>query len=213
MSNVFLFVDKQGYYVVVAQVRAIVLLVHPMSTVRGPYPLHSTLLDNLPKARWLLADQSYAADWFRDALEEKGIKLCILGRESPRTPIKYDKRRYKRRNHIEIMFSRLKDWRHVATRYDRCPTVFFSAIRLAATDLAMRPESKKTTSRKRNSLISSLRREFKRLFQKLSVGDPTRVFLDPMLTACMAASLHYSNIPGAHTQTSGALSLSRELLK
>ncbi|MFP3386002.1 transposase, partial [Tritonibacter sp. SIMBA_163] len=40
--------------------------------------------------------------------------------------------RYKRRNRIEIMFGRLKDWRHVATRYDRCPKVFLSAIALAA---------------------------------------------------------------------------------
>jgi hypothetical protein len=41
-------------------------------------------------------------------------------------------RRYKRRNRIEIMFGRLKDWRRVATRYDRCPKVFLSAIALAA---------------------------------------------------------------------------------
>ena len=40
---------------------------------------------------------------------------------------------YRRRSRIEIMFGRLKDWRRVATRYDRCPTVFFSAIALAAT--------------------------------------------------------------------------------
>ncbi|MBN8190294.1 IS5/IS1182 family transposase, partial [Salipiger thiooxidans] len=33
----------------------------------------------------------------------------------------------------EIMFGRLKDWRRVATRYDRCPKTFFSAIALAAT--------------------------------------------------------------------------------
>ncbi len=38
----------------------------------------------------------------------------------------------KRRNRIEIMFGRLKDWRRVATRYDRCPKVFLSAIALAA---------------------------------------------------------------------------------
>ncbi|MDD9745172.1 transposase, partial [Marinovum sp. PR37] len=49
-----------------------------------------------------------------------------------KTPVKYDKRRYKRRNRIEIMFGRLKDWRRVATRYDRCPKVFLSAIALAA---------------------------------------------------------------------------------
>ncbi|WP_156470260.1 transposase, partial [Gluconobacter japonicus] len=48
-------------------------------------------------------------------------------------PVKYDKRKYKRRNRIEIMFGRLKDWRRVATRYDRCPTVFFSAICLTVT--------------------------------------------------------------------------------
>ena len=46
--------------------------------------------------------------------------------------MKYEKRRYKQRNRIEISFGRLKDWRRVATRYDRCPKTFFSAILLAA---------------------------------------------------------------------------------
>ena len=46
-----------------------------------------------------------------------------------------DKRRYKRRNRIEIMLGGLKGWRRVATRYHRYPTVFFSAIALAATIL------------------------------------------------------------------------------
>lgn len=58
-----------------------------------------------------------------------------IGRKSPSLPIKYDKRRYKRRNRIEIMFGRLKDWRRMATRYDRSPTVFFSALALSATVL------------------------------------------------------------------------------
>ena len=50
-------------------------------------------------------------------------------------PVNYDKDRYRSRSRsrIEIMFDRLKDWRRVATRYDRCPTVFFSAIALVAT--------------------------------------------------------------------------------
>ncbi|WP_264788808.1 transposase, partial [Gluconobacter kanchanaburiensis] len=91
------------------------------------------LLDSLPMAQWMLADRGYDAGWFRDALEEKGIKPRIPGRKSRRKPVKYDKRKYKRRNRIEIMFGRLKDWRRVATRYNRCPTVFFSAICLAAT--------------------------------------------------------------------------------
>ena len=46
--------------------------------------------------------------------------------------MKYDKRRYKRRNRIETIFGRLKNWRRVVTRYDRGPKVFLSAIVLAA---------------------------------------------------------------------------------
>ena len=93
----------------------------------------AALLGSLPKAEWLLADRGYDADWFREALEDKGIKPCIPGRKSRGKPIKHDKRRYKRRNRIEIMFGRLKDWRRVATRYDRCPKVFLSTVALAAT--------------------------------------------------------------------------------
>jgi len=77
------------------------------------------LVSSLPSADWLLGDRGYYADWFCDALIEKGIKPCIPGRKSRDKPIKYDKRRYKRRNRIEIMFGGLKDWRRVATRYDR----------------------------------------------------------------------------------------------
>ena len=90
------------------------------------------LLSGLPNVKWLLGDRGYDADWFREALQDKGIRACIPGRKKRKTPIKYDKRRYKRRNRIEIMFGRLKDWRRVATRYDRCPKVFLSAIALAA---------------------------------------------------------------------------------
>ncbi|MEI4232634.1 IS5 family transposase [Roseovarius sp. D22-M7] len=91
------------------------------------------LLSSLPDVDWLLGGRGYDADWFREALEDKGIRACIPGRKQRKTTVKYDKRRYKRRNRIEIMFGRLKDWRRVATRYDRCPKVFLSAITLAAT--------------------------------------------------------------------------------
>lgn len=93
----------------------------------------AALLGSLPAAEWLLADRGYDADWFREALKDKGIKPCIPSRKSRGKPIKHDKRRYKRRNRIEIMFGRLKDWRRIATRYDRCPKVFLSAVALAAT--------------------------------------------------------------------------------
>ena len=90
----------------------------------------AALLDGLP-----LADRGYDADWLRKALQDRGITACIPGRKSRKKTVKYDKRRYKRRNRIEIMFGRLNDWRRVATRYDRCPETYLSAIALAATVL------------------------------------------------------------------------------
>ncbi len=95
----------------------------------------AALLGSLPAAEWLIADRGYDADWFREALKDKGIRACIPGRKSRGNVVRYYKRRYKRRNRIEILFGRLKDWRRVATRYDRCPKVFLSAIALAATVL------------------------------------------------------------------------------
>jgi transposase len=93
----------------------------------------AALIDGLPEAGWLLADRGYDADWFREGLIDKGTRPCIAGRKSRRTTIKYDKRRYKRRNRIERMFGRIKDWTRVATRYDRSPTAFLIAIMLAET--------------------------------------------------------------------------------
>lgn len=92
----------------------------------------TALLGGLQKAEWLLADRGYDADWFRETLKDKGIKPCMQGRKSRAKPIEHDKRRYKRRNRIEIMFGRPKDWRRVATRYGRCPKIFRSAIALTA---------------------------------------------------------------------------------
>lgn len=89
--------------------------------------------DSLPEAKWPPADPGHDADRFGDELEAKGIKPCIPGQKSRTTPVTCDRRKYQRRNRIEIMFDRLNDWRRGATRYDRCPTVFFSAIRIAET--------------------------------------------------------------------------------
>ena len=86
------------------------------------------LPSSLPDVDWLLGDRGYDADWFREALKDKGIRTCIPGRKQPNTPVKYNKRHYKRRNRIEIMFRRLKDWRRVATRYDKCPKILLSAV-------------------------------------------------------------------------------------
>ncbi len=86
------------------------------------------LLSGLSNVKWLLGDRGYDADWFREAFLDKGIRVSIPARKKRKEPVKYDKRR----DRIEIMFGRLKDWIRVANRYDRCPKVFLSAIALAA---------------------------------------------------------------------------------
>ena len=92
----------------------------------------AALLDDLPKAQWLLGDRGYDADWFRGALQAQGVQPCTPGRSSCNEPVRYGQRRYRRRSRIEIMFGRLKDWRRIAAPYDRCPTAF-SAVAFAAT--------------------------------------------------------------------------------
>jgi transposase len=91
------------------------------------------LLPVLPKAKTLLADRGYDADWFRAALMEKGVTPCIPPKTNRKIQIEYDKTLYKQRHKIENMFGKLKDWRRIATRYDRCAHTFFSAICIAAT--------------------------------------------------------------------------------
>jgi len=91
------------------------------------------LVDVLPKAKVLLADKGYDADWFRQALTERGITPCIPPRTNRKIPLAFDKLLYRQRHKIENMFGKLKDWRRIHTRYDRCAHTFMSAIVLAAT--------------------------------------------------------------------------------
>ena len=60
----------------------------------------AVLVSSLPKADWLLGDRGYHADCMRAALKAKGIKVCIPSPKFRKKAVKYDKRRYKRRNRI-----------------------------------------------------------------------------------------------------------------
>jgi transposase len=91
------------------------------------------LLSSIPQAGALLGDRGYDADWFRNALIDMGILPCIPSRIGRKVPIPHDADLYRLRHKIENMFARLKDWRRIATRYDRCPILFLSACALAAT--------------------------------------------------------------------------------
>lgn len=91
------------------------------------------LLDTLAPPKRLLADKAYDADHLRDWLKARRVQAVIPSNATRRTPYPLDKIPYKRRNLIERMFCRLKDWRRIATRYDRTARNFLSAVALAAT--------------------------------------------------------------------------------
>jgi len=92
----------------------------------------SIILPVLPPADVLIGDKGYDSDAFREALEDRGIAHCIPPRKGRRAPATYCKTLYKQRHKVENLFAKLKDWRRVATRYDRCAHIFFSAICIAA---------------------------------------------------------------------------------
>lgn len=70
--------------------------------------------------------------WLRGRLKFlRTDRACILDRQHRKVRVKYDKRRHKSRNRVEIIFGGL-NWLRAATRYDRGPKVFVSATALAA---------------------------------------------------------------------------------
>ena len=98
------------------------------------------MLDALPKAKAMLGDRGYDADWLRNALIAKGITPCIPSKTNRKTPIPHDRVLYRHRHRIENMFGKLKDWRRIHTRYDRCAHTFMSAICIAATVIFWLPQ-------------------------------------------------------------------------
>jgi transposase len=92
----------------------------------------AALFSSLPPAKALLADRGYDADWLRDALADRKIEACIPSKSNRKTQIPHDRLLYRKRHKIENMFGKLKDWRRIHTRYDRCAHTFMSAIAIAA---------------------------------------------------------------------------------
>ena len=90
------------------------------------------LANHLPRARYLLADKAYDADHWRAWLQSRRIRAVIPNKSNRKQPHAFDAKRYKRRNTIERMFGRLKDFRRIAMRYDKKAENFMAALCLAA---------------------------------------------------------------------------------
>jgi transposase len=80
----------------------------------------------------LLGDKAYDSDSFRKSLRNDGITPVIPGRTNRKKRIRHDKEAYKGRNVIERFYCRLKDFRRIATRYDKLARNFFSGVCLVA---------------------------------------------------------------------------------
>ncbi len=89
------------------------------------------LVSRLGGARYLLADKGYDADAFRRDLRDAGVVPVIPGRINRARKIPLDKDRYRERHRVENAFCRLKDFRRVATRYDKLARNFLSTVALA----------------------------------------------------------------------------------
>src|SRR2546429_657071 len=62
------------------------------------------MLDALPRAKAMLGDKGYDADWFRNALIKRGIVPCIPSKTNRKIPIAHDQTLYRQRHKIENMF-------------------------------------------------------------------------------------------------------------
>jgi transposase len=82
--------------------------------------------------RVLIGDKGYDGDSFRADIAKRGIKPVIPNRSNRVRLHPFSKRIYKGRNVIERCFCRLKDFRRVATRYDKLARNFLSTVQIAA---------------------------------------------------------------------------------
>jgi transposase len=89
------------------------------------------LLSIAAPSKRLIADKAYDADSLRRWLKARRIKAVIPSTATRSVPYPLDRFAYRRRNVIERLFCRLKNWRRLATRYDRLRN-YLAALALVA---------------------------------------------------------------------------------
>jgi transposase len=94
---------------------------------------HAQIITAEIPAKMVVADKGYDSDEFRQWLTEHGITPCIPPRSNRKKACSYSKRTYRKRHVIENFFERIKNFRRVATRYDKLAETFLGFVCLAAT--------------------------------------------------------------------------------
>ena len=95
-------------------------------------PVAERLIRRVRAPDRLLADRAYDSAELREELDERGTKPVIPNRCNRKKPFSFSKRLYKLRWRIENAFNRLKDFRRVATRYDKLARNYLASVCLAA---------------------------------------------------------------------------------
>ena len=98
---------------------------------RGDARVALALVGAVPTPKICIADTAYDSNGIRQMLIEDGALPVIPNNPTRKTPQPFDRKLYRLRNAIERMFCRLKDWRRLATRYDRLKRNFEAAVALA----------------------------------------------------------------------------------
>jgi len=80
----------------------------------------------------LIADRGYDSNAIRATIAGLGAEVVIPSTASRRVPIPYDRDAYRARNLVERLWCRLKDWRRIATRYDKLAANYLSGAIIAA---------------------------------------------------------------------------------
>ena len=103
---------------------------------KGDAPQAGPLIEDLP-AQVVIADTAYDADHFRRAIADKGALAVIPNNPSRTKKLPLDKHLYAQRHLVECCFSRLKQFRRVATRFEKTARNYRAVITLAAIILWM----------------------------------------------------------------------------
>jgi len=83
-------------------------------------------------------DKAYDSNAIRAKLDAKGIEPVIPPKANRLEIILYDKEQYKQRNKVERLFNKLKQFRRVATRYEKLTATFFGFVILALIVIMLR---------------------------------------------------------------------------
>lgn len=96
-----------------------------------------TMLEGLEAMRFI-ADKGYDSDALTAWIQAKDAECVIPPRKNRKNPRPYDRQAYRSRNLIERLFNKLKQFRRIATRYDKTAVSFLGFVHLAAALLWLR---------------------------------------------------------------------------